>query len=216
MKNFIPHDIPKLHQINSEQGRTYLTPSGNCYPSVTNVCSILSEDSIKQWRRRVGEKEANRISSTASSRGTRIHNLCEQYLLGNNADIEDNDVEVFSTLMPHLDKIDNIHCMETYLHSNKLQVAGAVDLICEYDGVLSVVDWKTSGKLKQKEWINNYFIQTAMYAYCMFELTQLKIKQLVVIIGVDNNDAQCFIEKTSDWVKPMVETRKLFKLKKGY
>lgn len=214
--NFIHHNIPKLKQVNSENGRTYLTPSGNSYPSVTNVCSILSEDSIKQWRRQVGEKEANRISSIASSRGTRIHNLCEQYLLGNNADIKDSDVNIFETLIPHLNKIDNIHCMETYLHSNKLQVAGAVDLICEYDGVLSVLDWKTSAKLKQKEWIDNYFIQTAMYAYCMYELTNLKIKQLVVIIGVDNNNAQHFIEKTSDWVKPMIETRKLFRLKKGF
>ncbi len=216
MKNFIYHNFPELEQINSEEGRSYRIPSGEIYPSVTTVCSILSKDTITRWRNRVGEKEANRISNDASSRGKRIHSLCENYLLGNNAEIEDTDVYMFDTLIPHLDKIDNIHCLETYIYSDKLKVAGSVDLICEYDGVLSVLDWKTSRKPKRKEWIHSYFIQTSMYALSMYELTNLKIKQLVVVIGVDNNICQHFIEKTSDWVKPMIETRKQFRLIKGY
>ena len=112
MKTFIRHDFPKLERIDSPEGRRYKTPSGKAYPSVTSVTGLHSAKGIAEWRARVGDEEANRISSRASSRGTRIHQLCEDYLKLGEVVPDIFDAEMFNTIRPLLDDIDNIHCLE--------------------------------------------------------------------------------------------------------
>ena len=141
MKQFIHHDIAKLVRDTLPDGRrVYVTPDGNKYPSVTSVTGLQAKKGIEQWRKRVGTEEADRITNRALSRGTRIHEHCENYLKLGAATPDIFDQEMFGSIRPLLDKIDNIHCLETPLWSDHLQTAGTVDCIAEFEGKLSVID----------------------------------------------------------------------------
>jgi len=201
MKTFIHHDLPKLERDTSPDGtRVYKTPSGRAYPSVTTVTGLNTAKGIYEWRRRVGEAEANRVSARASSRGTRIHTLCEHFLLGKNTEPDIFDAEMFTSMKYWLQDIDNIHCLETPLYSDFLEVAGTVDCIAEFQGKLSVIDFKTSSKPKDRDDIHSYFMQTAAYAVAFEERTGIPIGRLVIIMGVDNDDPRLFIEKRDNWI----------------
>lgn len=215
MKNFIVHDIPKIKRIDSDSGRVYQTPTGQAYPSVTSVTSLSTAKYIHEWRQRVGVEEANRVSAKASKRGTAIHSLCENYLLGTNPTPNLADHEMWSTLKPHLDRIDNIHCFETQLFSHHLGVAGTVDCIAEYDGRLSVIDFKTSSRVKSRDDIHTYFMQTSAYAVMFEELTGVPVNRLVIIMGVDNEDALIFQEKRNVWIGEFKRIREDYKRIKG-
>lgn len=216
MKTFIQHDIPKLKRVDGNGTRVYETPSGQAYPSVTSVVGLLKQQSIQEWRNKVGHEQANKISKRASSRGTAIHSLCESYLLTGNADPSMFDYEMFHSIKPHLDKIDNIHCLETQLYSHHLEAAGTVDCIAEYDGKMCVIDFKTASKLKQRDWIHDYFMQASAYAVMFEELTSIPVPQVVIIVGVDDHQPQLFREKRNDWIFKFRELRAEFKQLKGY
>ena len=135
MKTFTHHHFPKLVRKDLPEGRRYVTPEGHSYPSVTTVVGLKNQKSILEWRKRVGEEEANKISSRASKRGTSIHSLCENYLKTGEASPGIFDQEVFKSLVPILDQIDHIEAIEQPMYSNSLQVAGTVDLIATSSGV---------------------------------------------------------------------------------
>ena len=212
MKIFHQHNIPKLVRIDSSTGpRLYETPEGLKFPSVTSVLSLQSTEHIDRWRAAVGDEQADAIARRASARGTRIHEHCEQYLLGNKPVINMFDLEMFRAMRPHLDRIDNIHCLETPLFTNTLRMAGTVDVIGEYDRTLSVIDFKTSGRDKTREDVPQYFMQTAAYAYMFWERTGISINQSVIIIGSDMNEARVFIEPVKKWLPAMISARKDYK-----
>jgi genome maintenance exonuclease 1 len=215
MKTFIDHGFAKLERIDNPEGRLYCTPSGKSYPSVTTVTGLHSKQSILDWRKRVGETEANRISNRAAGRGTRIHSLCENYLLGKLPEPDIFDAPVFKSIIPHLDMIDNIHALESPLYSHHLQVAGTVDCIAEYNGKLCVIDFKTSTKLKQRDWIHGYFMQTSAYAVMFEELTGIPVGRLLIIMGVDDEDSQLFYEKRDDWIDGFKNLRNEYLQVKG-
>jgi genome maintenance exonuclease 1 len=134
--------LPVLEQYTAPDGvRFYNTPTGEKYPSVTTVLSLLGRENIAKWRERVGAENATTIARVAASRGTGVHNRIENYL--NNV----NDIqpptplvqEMFGSIRPDLDRINNIHCQETRMFSHHLRMAGTVDCIGEYDGRLSVI-----------------------------------------------------------------------------
>ena len=201
MKNFIRHEFPKLERTTNPDGkRVYKTPSGAAYPSVTTVTGLHTAKGIAEWRARVGNEEANRISSRASARGTRIHSLCESYLRGESAEPDIFDAEMFSSIKFLLNDIDNIHALEDPLYSDHLQVAGTVDCIAEFQGKLSVIDFKTSSRPKDRDDIHNYFMQTSAYAVAFEERTGIPVGRMVVIMAVDNDDPRWFIEKRDNWV----------------
>lgn len=201
MKNFIHYDFAKLTRETSPDGsRIYITPSGSKYPSVTTVTGMYKKDSIEKWRLRVGDEEANRVSKKATDRGTRIHTLCEEYLLGKNPVVDMFDHDMFSSIKYWLEDIDNIHCLETPLYSDFLQVAGTVDCIAEFQGKLSVIDFKTSSRPKEKEDIADYFMQCSAYAVAFEEMTGIPIGRLVIIMGVDNDYSRMFIEKRDNHI----------------
>lgn len=207
--------LPKITRKNTEVGRKYFTQEGNSYPSITTVLSILGKDSIQEWRNRVGEKEANRISSFASKRGTAVHKLAEDYL-NNEPDYKKGhmptSVVSFNGIKPLLDeRLDNIWMQEAFLYSDKLKCAGQVDCIAEFDGELSVIDFKTSSKEKKEEWITNYFIQASFYAAAFLERTGVAIKQAVILITVDDGQSQVFKINTYDYLEHFLEVRKKFK-----
>ena len=203
-----------------QKGRFYSTPTGSKYPSITTVLSILSEDFIREWRAAVGEEEANRVSRQAATRGTKIHALAEDYINNKPIDIEKqlpHNVAMFKSMQPVLDKnIGKVYAQEVPLYSDYLRLAGRVDCIAEWNGVLSIIDFKTSKSPKKKEWIEKYFIQETFYAIAFEERTGIPIKQLVTVIGVDHAEPQVFIEDRDNWDKKLIEAtnefyrRKLF------
>lgn len=207
--------LEKLTRSNEDGKRIYRTPTGEGYPSVTTVLGILGKEDIAKWRARVGEEEANRISTQAARRGTAVHKLCEDYL-DNDPDYSKKhmpaNIQMFNTMKPILDeRINNIWYQECFLYSNELQTAGQVDCIAEWDGELAVVDFKTSRKLKKEEWILNYFMQVSFYAKAFEEMTGTPVKKGVVFIGVDNEDPQVFEFNTEDYLDHFRAVRETYK-----
>lgn len=197
----------KLEELKSEtlnNGRYYTTPTGEKLPSVTTVIGAMGKKAIYEWRQRVGAEEANRVSRIASGRGTRMHTLCEKYL--NNEELGKpmpDALALFNTVKPLLNRINNIHYQECALWSLRLGMAGRVDCIGEFDGKLSVIDFKTSSRVKTKEDIPAYFAQCVAYALMYEELVGVKIHQIVVIMAVEGSDPLLFVEKTGDHVKTL-------------
>lgn len=208
-------ELPTLTRKTTEEGRRYFTPDGSAYPSITTVLSILSKQAIIEWRKRVGEEEANRISRQASGRGTAVHKICEDYI----DNVEDwkgkhqpSNLFMFNTLKPVLDKkINNIWFQEVYLYSDKLKTAGQVDCIAEFEGELSVIDFKTSRRVKSEDNIQNYFMQVSFYAAAFYEMTGIPIKQGVILIAVDDSEPQVFKFNTYDYLEHLVQVRKKYR-----
>ena len=224
MFTHVPVELTEMTAVTTDTGRQYETPEGITLPSITTVLSILSRDSIAKWRARVGEKEANRVSYRASTRGTAVHEICEQYV--NNdpdydkymaMDIDTGEqkltkrtpdlIDSFLKIKPILDeRLSVVHAQEAPLYSTHLGVAGRVDCVGVFDGKLSIIDYKTSMKPKRLDWIKNYFMQESAYSIMWEERTGMPITQLVTIISVDNHEPQVFIEHRDNWVRPLRDT----------
>ncbi len=189
--------------------RFYVLPDGKKYPSITTVLSDRNNAGITKWRESVGEQAANTIMRNAAKRGTAVHTLTEDYL--NNKELSKQDVlptALFTILKPELDKINNIVMQEESLYSNKWGVAGRVDCIAEFQGKLSVIDFKTSTKDKKEEWVENYFIQTAAYCEMYEEQYGQSIDQIVILIVTEEGATQTFIKNKNDYLpllKPAIE-----------
>lgn len=213
MFNHVPGiDLPALTRVTLPSGvRTYETPNGNKYPSVTTVTGLLKKNTILEWRKAVGEEVANKISSTAARRGTRIHTLCEKYL--KNEDVAPNlvDYENWNELKEFLNRIDNIHALEQPLFSHHLQVAGTVDCIAEYNGKLAVIDFKTSKRNKTKDDIYDYFMQCSAYAVAYEEMTGIPVPNILILISTDENGVLVFPEKRNAWISGFIKLREEYK-----
>ena len=195
-------------ETHTDGKRYYTSPSGKHLPSVTTVVGAMKKQSIMEWRNRVGEVEANRVSKLATGRGNRVHALAERYL--KNEKIEwiremPDAVEMFRTLIPHIHRINNIHYIEQALWSESIGLAGRVDLIAEWDGVLSVIDFKTSKRLKDREDIFDYFAQCTAYSGMYEERVGVPIEQLVIVMAVEHEEPLIFIEKTEDHINTLIE-----------
>lgn len=217
MFNHVEHgiELPKLTRETTESGRKYFTPEGNAYPSITTVLSILSKQAIMEWRKRVGEEEANKISRQAAGRGTAVHKLAEDYI----DNLEDwkgkhmpANIASFMDIKPILDeRLNNVWMQETFLYSDKLKCAGQVDCIAEFDGELSIIDFKTSRRVKTKDNITSYFIQMFFYAAAFLERTGIPIKQGVIVMAVDGNEPLVFKINVHEYMEHFLSVRKKYK-----
>ena len=188
--------------------RIYETPNGDKYISITSLLSNLSKASIQKWRERVGEDEARKITTQASRRGTSVHNICESYIKNEYGHLDGrmpNEVDLFSSIQPLLNRIDNIHVVEGSMWSDHLKLAGRTDLIGEFDNRLSVIDYKTSSKKKTWEMCNQYFMQGTFYAIAYEERTGIPVDTIVIIMAVENEQPLLFVEKRDDWIEPLKE-----------
>lgn len=196
----------ELESVTTESGRTYKTPSGKEYPSITTVLSSYNKKALFEWRQRVGEEEANRVSRKASNRGTKLHNTVEKYLLNEMSPLQMHTImpdtkELFLKLKPFLDtNVNNIYGIEQPLFSDELRLAGRCDCIGEWDGKISIIDWKTANYTKEKHQITNYFMQASAYAEMFEERTGVAIDQIVIAIAVENEPPQIFIEDKSKYI----------------
>ncbi len=212
-------DLQRLPRRNVNGKRLYETPDGTLYPSVTTITGQMTKKAITEWRARVGEKVANEITTKAASRGTSIHKLCEHYVLGTMDDVKvmPSNKEMFDAMSKHLgDTLGVIKCVEGFLFSDFLRSAGQVDCVGEYNGVMSVIDFKTSKKKKPEAWCQNYFVQEAAYSFMFEQMTGIQIPQLVTIIGVDGeSEPQVFIKNTKErnqYLLKFLELREAFDL----
>ena len=180
--------------------RVYATPNGEFYPSVTTVIgsNAKKQAGLAKWRARVGKEKAAAISSRSASRGTAFHSITEDYL-NNCLEIEKYNstplpVIMFEQTKKTFDRIGNIYLQEAFLYSKHLEVAGRVDLVAEFDGELSIIDFKTSAEPKREAYLYDYFIQETAYACCFQELYSLTVKQLVTIVACENGETQVVIK----------------------
>ena len=188
--------------------RFYVTPEGERYQSITSILSNLSKDGIQKWRNRVGEKEANRIVAQASRRGTSVHALCEKYINNEESALDGelpHIVEMFRSIEPFLDRIDNIRLVEGALWSDELKVAGRADLIAEFDGELAVIDYKTSTYRKSWEMCHKFFMQGTFYAHAFEERTKTPIENIIIIMAVEGDEPMLCRETKSRWLEPLKE-----------
>jgi len=197
--------LPTLNRVDGDGGRLYVTPNGTRLPSVTTVLGWLKKDSLVEWRKKVGEEEANRISSKAARRGTKLHKVCENFLnneedyFGDSKDM--GTLDLFNSIKPILEQnVTDIYALEAPLYSEHLGLAGTVDCIAKWNGKRSAIDFKTANKTKREDWIHDYFMQCACYAVMFEERTGISVPQLVVLIAVDNDSPQVFIKKRDEWI----------------
>ena len=195
--------------------RYYITPDGNKYPSVTTITSQASAKSIARWRKRVGEEEANRVSKKATTAGTKVHKLCEDYV--NNEEMLYEDVApenlfMFKQIKPILDiYLEEVWAVECPLYSDYLRVAGQCDCVGIFQGKPAIIDFKTASKRKRRSWITNYFMQESAYAVMFEEMTGKPIVNLVTIIAVANDEPQLFVEQRDDHIGYFQQWRQTYK-----
>ena len=203
------HDLIELPRLERIDGaiRLYKTPTGALYPSVTTVIGAAADKSgLDDWIKAIGQEEANKISARAARRGTEVHRLCEDLIINRPIDLRREmpfNVHMYRQLERKLkENVDNVRGSELFLYSDKLKVAGACDLIADYAGKKSIIDFKTSGKAKRKEWIEGYWMQTCLYSMMFYEMTGIKHSQLVIMIAVEEeNEAQIFIENATNYLE---------------
>ena len=203
--------FPTLKQINTPEGRRYETEDRVRVPSITTVLGDTADKSaLFEWRKRVGEERANQISLNATTRGTKMHTLCEKYLLNEDLGELGNDAGelLFKGIRPLLDKVDNIKCLESRLLSKKLGVAGTVDCIAEYDGNLAVIDFKTSRRVKKEEYIQDYYLQGCFYYTAYYEMTGELPKQISILISVEDGSTQVFTLKGREIIENTEKLKK--------
>ena len=204
--NHYASSLLDLKTENIEGKRHYVTPDGNKYISITALLSELSREGISRWRARVGAEEANRISTKASRQGTAVHSLCESYIKNEEEFLEGKMphlVEMFDSILPLLDRIDNVHVTEGALYSDELGLAGRTDLIAEFDGQLAIIDYKTSRRIKTWSMCHSYFMQGAFYAHAYEERTGIPINNIVIIMAVENEEPLLFRETKDRWLEPL-------------
>ena len=190
--------------MNKDGVRFYKLPkTDKYYPSVTSITSFKNAKFFKEWRTKIGEDEANRITARATQRGTAFHSIAEDYINGE-LDLDkylDNNplsVRMFQSAKDTLNRINNIHCLESFLYSHYLGLAGRVDCIAEFDGELAVIDFKTSTKEKKEEHIENYFVQETAYAAMFLERTGIEVKKIVTLIATEEGSIQIFQKHNLD------------------
>ena len=211
-----PVEIQKLTTQTINFKRFYQAPNGILYPSITTVLSTRKKEGLFEWRKKVGNEVANYVARTSANRGTAVHHMCEDYLNNYPIDWPDKWKEHVKKFLPYclfkqlkktvLEKIDNIRSQECTLFSSKYRVAGRVDCIAEYDGKLSIIDFKTSTKERTDQYNQNYYIQASAYAEMFEEQTGTPIEQIVILVVTEDGVVQEFVKKKYDYIPLLIES----------
>ena len=198
MFNHVDVNLPKLSRETIDGVRYYSVPDEDellKLVSITSVTSHFNKEIFVNWRKKVGNEEADRITKAATGRGTDMHTLTEHYLKNEDLPkVRPISDFLFKISKGHLNKIDNIHALEGSLYSKELGIAGTVDCIAEYDGELAIIDFKTSKKPKPRNWIEHYFVQCMAYGCMLYEMKGIPIKKLVIIMACENGECEVYEE----------------------
>ena len=207
--------LEELDVTYQDGSRFYLSPNGEKYPSVTTVTGWEKNQFFAKWRAE-NPKESKRILC----RGNQLHDLIERYLKNENIELlEESPVvaTLFSQMKDTLNNIDNIYALEAPLWSKTLKLAGRVDCVAEYDGKISIIDFKGSTKQKRKQYIENYMLQSTAYAIMYHEMTGVPINEFHVIVSAENGmPCKVFSGDPMDYVPRLHETIKKFREQNNY
>ena len=196
MFNHVDLDLPSLDRETIDGVRYYDIPGESKLVSITSITSWINREIFRSWRARVGNEQADKVTKAATSRGTDMHTLTENYLLNEKLPtVQPLSDFLFKQSKPQLNLIDNIHAIEKPLYSLRLGVAGTVDCIAEYEGELAVIDFKTSKKPKPRKWIDHYFVQCAAYACMLYEMKEIPVKKFVIIMSCENGEVKVYEER---------------------
>jgi genome maintenance exonuclease 1 len=205
--NHVPVELPELKTITIDRKRFYVTPKENYYPSITTVLSARNKEGLMEWRKRVGDEVANYVSGKAAARGTKVHHMCEDYLNNMESDWPDKWEEHKKNFLPWclfgelkdkvLGNISDIYAQECSLYSDKYRVAGRVDCIAKYNGVLSIIDFKTSTKERSDNWNENYYIQCS---------AGIDTSQIVILVVTEDGVVQEFIKNKSNYLDMLTDS----------
>lgn len=214
---FKHHPTPKTTRLkvrtDSDGTRFYQSPNGKWYPSASTVANWEKKEFFENWRK---DPKNFAEGERAKKRGTMLHEAIERYLdnrddyldpLGGNIHYN----FLFDQIRADLAKISNIRAQETALYSDLMQLAGRVDLVADYDGMLSIVDFKGSSRTKKEEWIESYLVQATMYAIMYHERFGILIEQVVIIITCEDGNCQVFKRNPMDYVKSLKKAIDLFR-----
>lgn len=196
------YNYPNLKRVQTPAGRKYVGEDENPVPSVTTILSETGDKTaLINWRKRVGEQEANRISQESAGLGTKVHNALEKYILQEEYEIKGNNLisimakrMVDSMLNEGFCNVDEIWGTEVGLIAKGLY-AGTSDAIGLHNGEPAIIDFKTAKKIKKREWIEDYFLQGCAYALAHNEMFKTDIKKVVILmVDREANFAEYIIE----------------------
>jgi hypothetical protein len=197
--------------LNTEEGpngRFYLTPEGNKYPSITTILGAGDKPWLREWRDSMGADRADAEMKRAADRGSAVHLMVERYLnneVDPTRDMLPAHIPDFNMLKVHLKRINNIHTQESALWSDVMRVAGRVDCIGEYDGVPAIIDFKTSTTDKKQSMIGDYFLQTTAYALMYLERYGIQIDQIVIIMSSERGAVPLiFKQPIEPYIEPLL------------
>ena len=202
--NHIPINFTQSQLIEKDDGHYYQTPSGVIYPSITTMLqktqSLEKQQSLQNWREQ--EIASDYITQEAAIIGSETHKLIENYLNGEQI-LEKSRLlseAHFNNLLPFVNKIDDIHGIELRLYSDKMKLAGTSDCIANYEGKLSIIDYKTKRSNQREEWLTDHFIQATSYGVMFKELTGIKVEQIVILVSSEKNTRTEFVKNPDDYV----------------
>ena len=217
MFNHVDLDLTPLEREHIDGVRYYKIPDEEellKLVSITSITSHFNKEIFINWRKKVGNEEADRITKAATIRGTDMHTLTEHYLKNDEKlpTVPPISEFLFKIAKSKINLINNIYALEGPLYSKQLGITGTVDCIAEYNGELAIIDFKTSKKPKPREWIEHYFVQCMAYGCMLYELTGLTVKKLVIIMACENgecvvyeeNDKAKYIKLLSEYIRKFV------------
>ena len=212
-------NLPHLKRETIDGVRYYFVPEENellKLVSITSVTSHKNRQFFANWRKKIGEEKADKITRQATSRGTDMHTLTEHHLKNEELpSVQPLSEFLFKIAKPDLNRINNIHALEGSMYSKVLGIAGTVDCIAEFDGELAIIDFKTSKKPKPVEWIEHYFVQCMAYGCMLYEITGIMVKKLVIIMACENGECVVYEEYDKEkYIRLLMEyTREFLKYK---
>ena len=198
MFDHVELDLPKLSRETIDGVRYYSIPDVEeliKLVSITSITSHFNREIFINWRKKVGDVQADKITKAATKRGTDMHTLTEYYLKNDDLpEVPPISEFLFKIAKGELNKINNIYALEGALYSKQLGIAGTVDCIAEYNGELAIIDFKTSKKPKPREWVEHYFVQAMAYGCMLYEMREIPVKKLVIIMACENGECIVYEE----------------------
>ena len=192
-------------------GYRFYEIEGTHYPSVTSVLSMRKSEGLTKWRKSIGEDVANWEMRRCANRGKSLHTLVEQYMKNETPSIRDVlPLGLFKLMKPYLDQINNIRLVEEIMYSKNLTIAGQVDCVAEYNGKLSVIDFKTANKERIEEWVENYFLQCTAYSMMYNETYNEPIEQIVILMAAEDGSMKAFVKEPKDYEEELQKAIQTF------
>lgn len=190
-------------------GKRFYKVSNEFFPSVTTVLSSLPKPGLDNWKKSVGEEAAARIMKAAADRGTKAHKMWEEYLRNDPAfsnGMMPSSISLFKQLQPWLDRnIDFVYGNEIALFSKELRTAGRCDVVASVNNRPAIIDFKTSTKEKNPDWIENYYLQASCYALMVEEMYGIIVEDAYILIAVEEGLPQSFPFRTSKYKNKVKE-----------